>query len=150
MKNYFLLYHNEVKQGQEGLSFYYSDVKQRLYLRHARFRKGSVSALVSSKHSKEKLKTLLAKPKDLWIFHCCGFQVLDFYFNRWKMQDVKGSHYQYSNDKKDWKDYNIGDDEKIDKLFDVSIIAGILPLGLIFRKSGFFCSPSERFTRIAL
>ena len=57
MKNYFLLYHNEVKQGQEGLSFYYSDVKQKLYLRYARFRKGCVSALVSTKHSKEKLKT---------------------------------------------------------------------------------------------
>ena len=72
------------------------------------FQKGDVSTLVSSKHSKEKLKKLLAKPKDLWIFHCCGFQVLDSYFNRWEMQEVKGSHYQYSNDKKNWKDYNPG------------------------------------------
>ena len=76
MKNYFLLYHDEVKKGQEGVSFYYSDGKHKLYLRYARFQKGDVSALVSSKHSKEKLKKLLAKPKDLWIFHCCGFQVL--------------------------------------------------------------------------
>ena len=73
----------------------------------------------SSKHSKEKLKTLLAKPKDLWIFHCCGFQVLDSYFNRWQIQEVKGSHFQYSNDEKNWKDYSLGDDEKIDKLFEM-------------------------------
>ena len=71
-------------------------------------KKGDVSVLVSSKHSKEKLKTLLAKPKDLWIFHCCGFQVLDSYFNRWQIQEVKGSHFQYSNDKKNWKDYSPG------------------------------------------
>ena len=46
MKNYFLLYHEEVqKQGQEGVSFYYSDVKHKLYLRYARFQKGDVSAL---------------------------------------------------------------------------------------------------------
>ena len=119
MKNYFLLYHDDVKQGQEGVSFYYSDAKQKLYLRYARFQKGDTSALVSSKNSKEKLGKLLAKPKDLWIFHCCGFQVLDSYFNRWKMQEVKGSHYQFSNDKKNWKDYNLGDDEKIDKLFEM-------------------------------
>ena len=119
MKNYFLLYHDEVKQGQEGVSFYYSDLKQILYLRYARFQKGDVSALVSSKHSKEKLEKLLAKPKDLWIFHCCGFQVIDTFFNRWEMKEIKGSHYQYSNDNKNWKDYNLGDDEKIDKLFEM-------------------------------
>ena len=119
MKNYFLLYHDEVKQGKEGVSFYYSDVKQKLYLRYARFREGNVSALVSSKHSKEKLKTLLAKPKDLWIFHCCGFQVLDSYFNRWQIQEVKGSHFQYSNDKKNWIDYSLGNDEKIDNIFEM-------------------------------
>ena len=119
MKNYFLLYHDEVKQGQEGVSFYYSDVKQKLYLRYARFQKGDVSALVSSKHPKEKLEKLLAKPKDLWIFHCCGFQVIDSYFNCWEMHEIIGSHYQYSNDKKNWKDYNLGDDEKIDKLFEM-------------------------------
>ena len=117
MKNYFLLYHEEVKQGREGVSFYYSDVKHKLYLRYARFQKGDVSALVSSKHSKEKLKELLAKPKDLWIFHCCGFQVLDSYFNLWEMREVNGSHYQYSNDKKNWKDYSLGNDEKIDNIF---------------------------------
>ena len=119
MKNYFLLYHDEVKQGQEGVSFYYSDLKQILYLRYASFQKGDVSALVSSKHSKEKLEKLLAKPKDLWIFHCCGFQVIDSFFNRWEMKEIKGSHYQYSNDNKNWKDYNLGDDEKIDKLFEM-------------------------------
>ena len=119
MKNYFLLYHNEVKQGQEGVSFYYSDLKHNLYLRYARFQKGDVSTLVSSKHSKEKLKKLLAKPKDLWIFHCCGFKVLDSYFNRWETQETKGSHYQYSNDKKNWKDYSMGDDEKIDNIFEM-------------------------------
>ena len=119
MKNYFLLYHDEVKRGQEGVSFYYSDGKQKLYLRYARFQKGDVSVLVSSKHSKEKLKSLLAKPKDLWVFHCCGFQVLDSYFNRWQIQEVKGSHFQYSNDKKNWKDYCLGDHEKIDKLFEM-------------------------------
>ena len=119
MKNYFLLYHDEVKQGQEGVSFYYSDLKQILYLRYASFQKGDVSALVSSKHSKEKLEKLLAKPKDLWIFHCCGFQVIDTFFNRWEMKEIKGSHYQYSNDNKNWKDYNLGDDEKIDKLFEM-------------------------------
>ena len=117
MKNYFLLYHDEVKQGREGVSFYYSDVKNKLYLRYARFQKGDVSTLASSKHSKEKLKKLLAKPKDLWIFHCCGFKVLDSYFNRWGMQEVKGTHHQYSNDKENWKDYHLGYDEKIDKLF---------------------------------
>ena len=117
MKNYFLLYHDEVKQGQEGVSFYYSDVKNNLYLRYASFQKGDVSTLASSKHSKEKLKKLLAKPKDLWIFHCCGFKVLDSYFNRWGMQEVKGTHHQYSNDKENWKDYHLGYDEKIDKLF---------------------------------
>ena len=58
MKNYFLLYHDEVKQGREGVSFYYSDVKNKLYLRYARFQKGDVSTLASSKHSKEKLKKL--------------------------------------------------------------------------------------------
>ena len=119
MKNYFLLYHDEVKQGREGVSFYYSDAKQKLYLRYARFQKGDTSALVSSKHSKEKLGKLLAKPKDLWIFHCCGFQVIDTFFNRWEMKEIKGSHYQYSNDNKNWKDYNLGDDEKIDKLFEM-------------------------------
>ena len=119
MKNYFLLYHDEVKQGQEGVSFYYSDLKQILYLRYARFQEGDVSALVSSKHSKEKLEKLLAKPKDLWIFHCCGFQVIDSFFNRWEMKEIKGSHYQYSNDKKNWTDYNLGDDEKIDKIFEL-------------------------------
>ena len=117
MINYFLLYHDEVKQGQEGVSFYYSDVKNNLYLRYASFQKGDVSTLASSKHSKEKLKKLLAKPKDLWIFHCCGFKVLDSYFNRWGMQEVKGTHHQYSNDKENWKDYHLGYDEKIDKLF---------------------------------
>ena len=35
------------------------------------------------------------------------------------MQEVKGSHYQYSNDKENWKDYNLGDDKKIDKLFEM-------------------------------
>ena len=104
MKNYFCYITMKKREtGQEGVSFYYSDVKQKLYLRYARFQKGDVSTLVSSKHSKEKLKKLLAKPKDLWIFHCCGFQVLDSYFNRWQMQEVKGSHYQYSNDKKTGK-----------------------------------------------
>ncbi len=119
MKNYFLLYHDEVKQGQEGVSFYYSDGKQNLYLRYARFQEGDISALVSSKHSKEKLEKLLAKPKDLWIFHCCGFKVLDSYFNRWEMQEVKGSHYQHSKDGKNWEDYSLGDDKKIDKLFEM-------------------------------
>ncbi|MDA9689514.1 hypothetical protein N9V13_03765 [Betaproteobacteria bacterium] len=119
MNNYFLLYHDGVRQSEEGVSFYYADVKHKLYLRYARFRKGDVSALVSSKHSKEKLKKLLAKPKDLWIFHCCGFKVLDSYFNRWEMREVKGSHYQYSNDKRNWKDYILGDDEKIDKIFEI-------------------------------
>tara|TARA_E500000178_G_C17002031_1_gene746184 strand:- start:1446 stop:2021 length:576 start_codon:yes stop_codon:yes gene_type:complete len=119
MKNYFLLYHDEVKQGQEGVSFYYSDGKQKLYLRYARFQEGDISALVSSKHSKEKLEKLLAKPKDLWIFHCCGFQVLDSYFNRWEMQEVRGSHYQHSTDGKNWKDYSLGDNKKIDKLFEM-------------------------------
>ena len=119
MKNYFLLYHDEVKQGQEGVSFYYSDGKQKLYLRYARFQEGDISALVSSKHSKEKLEKLLAKPKDLWIFHCCGFKVLDSYFNRWEMEEVKGSHYQHSKDGKNWKDYSLGDDKKIDKLFEM-------------------------------
>ena len=119
MKNYFLLYHDEVKRGQEGVSFYYSDGKQNLYLRYARFQEGDISALVSSKHSKEKLEKLLAKPKDLWIFHCCGFQVLDSYFNRWQMQEVRGSHYQHSTDGKNWKDYSLGDNEKIDKLFEM-------------------------------
>ena len=44
----------------------------------------------------------------------CGFKVLDSYFNRWpKMHwEVKGSHYQYSSDKENWKDYNLGDDDK--------------------------------------
>ena len=119
MKNYFLLYHDELKQGQEGVSFYYSDGKQKLYLRYARFQEGDISALVSSKHSKEKLEKLLAKPKDLWIFHCCGFKVLDSYFNRWEMEEVKGSHYQHSKDGKNWKDYSLGDDKKIDKLFEM-------------------------------
>ncbi len=119
MKNYFLLYHDEVKQGQEGVSFYYSDGKQNLYLRYARFQEGDISALVSSKHSKEKLEKLLAKPKDLWIFHCCGFKVLDSYFNRWEMQEVKGSHYQHSKDGKNWEDYSLGIDKKIDKLFEM-------------------------------
>jgi hypothetical protein len=108
-----------VKKGQEGVSFYYSDVKNNLYLRYARFLKGDVSALASSKHSKEKLKKLLAKPKNLWIFHCCGFRVLDSYFNRWEMQEVKGSHYQHSKDGKNWEDYSLGDDKKIDKLFEM-------------------------------
>ena len=119
MKNYFLLYHEGVKQGWEGVSFYYSDVKHKLYLRYARFQKGDVSALVSSKHSKEKLKKLLAKPKDLWIFHCCGFKVLDSYFNLWETHEANGSHYQYSNDKKNWKDYSLGNDEKIDNIFEM-------------------------------
>ena len=118
MINYFLLYHDEVKQCLEGSSFYYSDVKENLYLRYARFQKGNGSALVSSKHSKEKLKKLLAKPKDLWIFHCCGFTVLDSYFHCWETQEIKGSHYQHSVDKKNWKDYSMGDDEKIDGLFE--------------------------------
>ena len=119
MKNYFLLYHEEVKQGREGVSFYYSDVKRKLYLRYARFQKGDVSALVSSKHSKEKLKKLLAKPKDLWIFHCCGFKVLDSYFNLWETHKASGSYYQYSNDKKNWIDYCLGNDEKIDNIFEM-------------------------------
>ena len=45
--------------------------------------------------------------------------VLDSYFNRWQIQEVKGSHFQYSNDKKNWKDYILGDDENIDKLFEI-------------------------------
>ena len=119
MKNYFLLYHDEVRQGEEGSSFYYSDVKKQLYLRYARFQKGDVSALVSSKYSIEKLKTLLSKPKDLWIFHCCGFKVLDSYFNPWEIQGVDGSHHQYSNDGKSWKEYCLGAGGKADKLFEM-------------------------------
>ena len=124
MKNYFLLYHEGVKQGREGVSFYYSDVKHKLYLRYARFQKGDVSALVSSKHSKEKLKKLLAKPKDLWIFHCCGFKVLDSYFNLWETHKASGSYYQYSNDKKNWIDYSLGNDEKIDNIFEMHQVDG--------------------------
>ena len=119
MKNFFLLYHDEVRQGEEGSSFYYSDVKNKFYLRYARFQKGDVSALVSSKHSREKLKTLLSKPKDLWIFHCCGFKVIDSYFNPWQIHRVDGSHYQHSNDGKNWKDYSLGDSGKADKLFEI-------------------------------
>ena len=118
MDNYFLLYHSEFKKGQKGTSFYYEDINEKLYLRYACFQKGDVSVLVSSKHSEEKLKTLLAKPKDLWVFHCCGFKVLDSYFNNWESQKFKGSHYQYSKEGRKWKDYSIGDNGKIDKLFE--------------------------------
>ncbi|GIR49859.1 MAG: hypothetical protein CM15mP58_19560 [Burkholderiaceae bacterium] len=71
------------------MSFYYSDVKQKLYLRYARFQKGMFPHWYQVNIQK-KIKKLLAKPKDLWIFHCCGFQVLDSYFNRWEMQESKG------------------------------------------------------------
>ena len=118
MKNYFLLYHNEPKKGVEGTSFYYSNVQKNLHLRYARFQKGDVSALVSSKHSQKKLKALLGKPKDLWIFHCCGFKILDSYFNCWEINTDKGSHYQWSHDGKDWENYHLGTDRKIDSLFN--------------------------------
>ena len=55
----------------------------------------------------------------MWIFHCCGFQVLDSYFNLWKTHEANGSHYQYSNDKKNWIDYSLGNDEKIDNIFEM-------------------------------
>ena len=117
MRNFFLLHHNQPKKGMEGVSFYYSNVELALHLRYARFQKGDVSALVSSKHSEERIKTLLGKPKHLWIFHCCGFKVLDFYFNCWEIPKGKGSHYQYSNDGNKWKDYRFGTSKEIDKLF---------------------------------
>ena len=70
MKNYYLLCHDKVKQGQEGVSFYYSDVKHKLYLRYARFQKGDVSVLVSSKHSKEKLNISSSVDKNLHDAFC--------------------------------------------------------------------------------
>ena len=78
------------KRDKKGRPFITQDVNEKLYLRYACFQKRDVSALVSSKHSKEKLKTLLAKPKDLWIFHCCGFKVIDSYFNPGKFTKPMG------------------------------------------------------------
>ena len=115
-ENICILYHENVKKAREGKSFYYENKKRDLYLRYAKFRTGDLSALVSSKHSKEKLQNLLAKPKDLWLFHCCGFKVQDFYFRAWNSEG-KGSYYQVGKGGKDWSDYNIGTNAEIDTIF---------------------------------
>ena len=53
-------------------------------------------------------------------FSLCGFKVLDSYFNRWEMQEVKGHTINIVMIKKTGKTIS-GDDEKIDKLFKMHI-----------------------------
>ena len=79
MKNYFLLYHDEVKQGLEGVSFYYSDVERKLYLRYARFQKGMFPHWYQVNIQK-KTKKATSKAKRFMDFHCCGFAGTGFLF----------------------------------------------------------------------
>ena len=117
MKNFFVLYHSKARQGYRGKSYYYHDNQSSLHLRYAIFMLGDVSALATSKYSIEKLKLLLSKPKDLWIFHCCGFKIIDSCFNCWDANAGTGSHFQVSMDGENWKNYRHGADKRIDRLF---------------------------------
>ena len=117
-KYYYVFYDKSFgKGGQEGRGYYYKSKKINLYLRFAVFKKGNLTALVSSQHSLKKIKKILSKPKPLMINRCCAFKVLETKFQP-NEQNYNKQYFQISHDKgKTYFDYEKGSNNKIDSLF---------------------------------